>query len=734
MIPLEYRMSKRGWQKGSLQRCLNQCLPGKPSLALVLACVLLCPPLHADDTEVFFGDLTCDEPSLMVVPAVEVDRFNSHRHYNEIYFALFRPTRTQGWPGNLKKYRLRETDNAILDSSNPPRLAVDADTGFFADNARSYWSNVADGKMVEQGGAESRLPSYGTRNIHTYYDGSPSRVLSHSANRVATDNLALTAAGFGVEEDERDDLIEWIRGKDVDDEDGDSVTAENRRIIGDPLHSRPVAVTYDGTSAEPDVTVFFGTNAGFLHAVDGNTGIEQFAFLPQDKFDEQKALRTAAVKWQHIYGLDGSATVRVRDNDGDGVVESVDGDFVHVFIGQRRGGRYYYALDVTDRSNPEMLWQIEGGTGDFDGLGQSWATPVLGRVNIGGTVRDVLYLSGGYDEGQDDTFIRHADDVGNALYIVDAGTGALLWSGGNDTENESDTENDADSDTDYSKRFADMDYSFPAVMSVADPDGDGIDNAIFIGDMGGQLWRFDIHNGEMPSALVTGGVVADLGVAGGANTRADNRRFYHAPDIALIVVDGGEHYAVSIGSGYRAHPLDTGAADRFYMLQLPRAFDADSSYTRYTESDLYDASANEIGEGRITLDAALSGKRGWYFKLPNVGEKVLSTPLTFRNTVTFTTYQPNLDRVDGDCVPIAGVSRLYQVRLEDASPVNQWDGIDGWTEADRSYELRHGGIVDEPIVVCAGDHCGLLVGAEQPPLDVAFPRRLVKSFWARQAP
>src|SRR5690606_30898530 len=112
------------------------------------------------------------------------------------------------------------------------------------------------------------------------------------------------------------------------------------------------------------------------------------------------------------------------------------------------------------------------------------------------------------------------DGLGNAIYIVDSASGDVLWHGGG---------GDAATYT-----FSDMDYSIPADVKVIDLDADGFADRMYAADMGGQVWRFDIFNGQPASSLVTGGVIAQLGSAGlGSPTVADARRFYYSPDVAL---------------------------------------------------------------------------------------------------------------------------------------------------------------------------------------------------------
>src|SRR5690606_29995891 len=99
-------------------------------------------------------------------------------------------------------------------------------------------------------------------------------------------------------------------------------------------------------------------------------------------------------------------------------------------------------------------------------------------------------------------------------------TGALLWHGSLDGTH-------AD--------FPAMQYSIPARVRVLDFDGDGFADRMYAGDMGGQVWRFDITNGASASNLVAGGVIAQLGAAGLASpTLAETRRFYYAPDVASV--------------------------------------------------------------------------------------------------------------------------------------------------------------------------------------------------------
>ena len=110
----------------------------------------------------------------------------------------------------------------------------------------------------------------------------------------------------------------------------------------------------------------------------------------------------------------------------------------------------------------------------------------------------------------------------------------------------------------------------PTKVRVIDFSGDGFVDRMYASDMGGQVWRLDIKKGATPGNLVTGGVIARLGAEGlAAPSDAETRRFYNTPDVSMFTdkTQNRRFISVSIGSGYRAHPFDLSAQDRFYSIR-----------------------------------------------------------------------------------------------------------------------------------------------------------------------
>ncbi|WP_281645619.1 PilC/PilY family type IV pilus protein [Parendozoicomonas sp. Alg238-R29] len=668
-----------------------------------------------------------DTDSTFVAPAATVNQFNQLEHKNEIYYALFKPNARTDWAGNVKRYQLAydhsDDEFKIVDNSPNPIEAVNPETGFFVNAARSFWlpSGVAaDGNTTGEGGAARNLPN--SRNVYTDL-GAGDGVFTLTTSPVNTSNSLITNDILGVASStERTNVINWARGLDED--------GNNRRAIGDPLHSQPALATYNcrpnsdgnryvdndpanGCVDTDDAWLFFGTNQGYLHAVSTATGVETFSYIPSDLLGNLNTYSIDPVANNvRPYGLDGTPTIWRKDENANGVIETAgkNDDHVYLYIGMRRGGRNYYALDVTNpglvsddgivtAGSPKLLWKISGGSGDFAKLGQTWSTPVKTKIRVSSgsgnntteSVKEVLIFGGGYDPDQDDANERTADDIGNAIYIVDATDGSLVWSASNDDN--------------HNLNLPGMDYSIPGEIQLLDLNQDGFPDQLFVGDVGGQVWRLYFNHGASANNLLQGagsggnlGVMARLSTA---NSTEHARRFYNKPSVALIDQNGKALLTVAIGSGFRANPIDEVITDRFYVLKTAHITQRDSSYTPLTDSDLYNITTNPLdsnsasdqqraqAQNRLDLVAVNSeGVRtnvlhdGFYINMTRDGEKVLSDASIFAGILTFNSYEPEL--AADSCNPVIGINRLYSVDVANGR---------GQLEGETNAEINNTGIV-----------------------------------------
>ena len=123
----------------------------------------------------------------------------------------------------------------------------------------------------------------------------------------------------------------------------------------------------------------------------------------------------------------------------------------------------------------------------YEELGQTWSTPQIGKIRYGGGEKWVAFFGGGYDENQDNDPVSASDSKGRAIYVVDVLTGSLIW-------RYSYAENNA------------MTYCIPSDIAGVDTNGDGKIDRLYVGDMGGYLWRFDV--GDPSSANWTGKIIS----------------------------------------------------------------------------------------------------------------------------------------------------------------------------------------------------------------------------------
>jgi len=365
-------------------------------------------------------------------------------------------------------------------------------------------------------------------------------------------------------------------------------------------------------------------------------------------------------------------------------------------------------LDITDPDRPVFMFQINN-SGSYAGLGETWSKPVITKMNLPGVNADklVMIFGGGYDTAQDSAGTSAiTDTVGDNVYIADALTGALLW----------DAKSDALASGGSAGPVSAMN-AVPSDVAAFDLTDDGLIDHIYATDTKAQVFRFDVDN---VAGTIKGGRIAQLGGAGANN----NRRFFYSADTALIRQVGDSFVAVSIGSGYRAHPLDTTVEDSFYVLKdkgvLRGNYDMDAVLSDLQDvTSLTDANSDGVSDAVEVLNDPTSGKKGWYLNFSSTpGEKVLARSVTFNNAIFFTTYVPP-SGVASACEAAAGGGRLYAMNILNGNPYLDTNTDGTLDENDRLYELIAPGIAPQVDITIDSDGLPLVsVGREY---DIAQP-------------
>ncbi|MBF0379912.1 MAG: hypothetical protein HQL69_02785 [Magnetococcales bacterium] len=543
-----------------------------------------------------------------------------------------------------------------------------------------------------------------------------------SAQGDATGNITAEEVGAGLSVSARDDLINWVRGRDnFADENLNSSTTDIRASIhSDVLHSKPAIVNYNRFADDHDIMVYYGANDGIFRAVKGGfqsatdeptPGSEVWGFIPSEFFGQLKRLRNnepiISSYNKKPYFADGTVNTYVYDKNSDGIIKptSVDGDVVYLFITMRRGGRLIYALDVTTPNDPKFLWKHKNTDSGFAELGYTWSDPTIITdltINDG---KPILIIGAGYDPLVEDLSpdtitavtsstvtaggITYDRLMGRGVFVLDAQTGNILWQAGPPGSDPGTHDN-------YLS-VTGMDYSVPGGITVLKNSGGSHTNRGYFGDTGGNVWRIDMGSSDVGDWTVTKlASIADTSdISGGL------RKFLYPPD----VVYGDGYDAVLIGSGDREHALDTTVENRMYMFKdyatgtTPAVNSVGDALTwPLVESNLYDATTDCIEHEASCTDAEgdtetavtlLNNLKGWYFKLAQ-GEKVVGNAITLNSVVFFNTHQPQSVASDVSCVSDLGVARSYQVSYQDATSVAD-KNIDGDRDKDDRSQVHSGG-------------------------------------------
>ena len=633
-------------------------------------------------------------------PSVAVDSFTRTQSRNDVFFSMFKPGDTTDWPGNIKKLKVDITNGVATLVDKNANSAIDPATGEILSTASTFWS-AGDGGDVLKGGVGALMVSRGpaVRVIKT--NSGPNGALENFTPA----NLDAQAYGyditnpgdptgalfnlFGVANQVQfDALIDWGWGYQVDPTGARLGTRP--WILADMLHSKPLVVNYGAlgafTVADPDLRIVVGTNAGFLHMFGNDDGEEDWAFFPKELAPILKQRAQNSLSADHVYGIDGSPVLYTRDVGLDGTIDAADGDKAYVYFGMRRGGSMLYGLDISVPGTPSFLWKIDSGTTGFTEMGQSWSTPVVTRIpgykDVNGKPKPVLVFGAGYDPAKDATGVATPDSMGRGLYIVDAETGALVWSV------------TPSANTVTNLRENGLQHSVAGTVSVLDSNADELTDRIYFADTGGGIWRVDLPGNSLPTILQDTWRIVKLANMNGG-TAATDRRFFNAPDIVRTKFAGGVFDAVLIGSGDRTNPKATDNDDQFYMIrdeQIRPYFTARPTVAQcganpppddfrcelpLDPSDLFDVTSNIIQTGNAAQKAAaltaLADANGWRLDLQADGEKSLSRSLTIDGKVYFGTFSPDTS-VNLVCEPVPGDGRLYVVDLLTAGEVIDFNG------------------------------------------------------------
>ncbi len=625
-------------------------------LGLAVCVTLVSIHVIADDSCLYLnsqGEQTVFSLAAPLIPS------NKTISTNNIYFSFFKVMEDNFWQGNLVRFGISD-EGEIIDKYGNPAFNPDRT---LKEDAVPFWQTKDWADPTK-----TNYVSNADRNIYTFLGSSTD--LENPDNNFSTSNSLLTDAVLFIDstnpsEPTRDEVINFIRGADVFDQDNDGDFTENRPVItGDILHSQPTVYPYKSADGSIKTVIFFGSNDGMLHAVldsqiddEGNEtifGQELWAFIPPDLLHKLKDLLGTG---NHPYFVDSSPKIYVKDTNGDGILDPSHDDQLILICGERKGGSSYFALDVTDPESPKYLWRI-GPLDDtallslppstapvqiISELGQSWSEPQFALVKTSDDDNDgtpVFFIGGGFSED---------NSTGKAIIAVNVLDGSVLKIFKNSPTG-----------------IAGMDYAVASTVLVVDEDFNGFADKVYVGDLGGQVWRLGKFTDDKGDPLpfpeadenIANWTAHILFKANDPGSPGFTRKFFSPPSVTFEK----DYDLLFIGSGDVESPCAGTGQDRVYAIQDYHDF------VTLRELDLVDVTTPpptpELDTGNSDVDENGHVDRGWFIKLSE-GEKVLASPLVFEKIVYFTTFTPD---------PDGGIARLYAVNYKTGAPALFSDG------------------------------------------------------------
>jgi type IV pilus assembly protein PilY1 len=404
------------------------------------------------------------------------------------------------------------------------------------------------------------------------------------------------------------------------------------------------AFTTQWTTTTPRPTmVYAAANDGMLHGFVGSSGVEQFAYVPsatiQGPTSTPQVNGLAALgnpAFLHHYYVDATPIAYDIDLNRTGSNASGSGSpNWHTLLigGLAKGGMSFYAIDVTNPAAmtsetavaADVKWEFPNSNTDSAtaaSVGYSFGAPIVVKTAQYGWV--VAFTSG----------YNSTSSVGY-LYLVNPATGALLQKIATPSASSGLTQASA-----YVQDYTDY---------TAD--------SIYVGDLNGQLWRFNLTatSGTYPTATLLATLTDSSGNAQPITT---------APLIEIHPTTRERYVMVGTGEFLSSSDITTTAQQSFYVIIDGTAGSFSTVTTPITRSVLSQATATGLVTGLLSTPIV----KGWYIDLgtgtSGYAWRVDIKPAAYNGTVSFAAFLPS-----GTACSLSGLGEIYSVNYATATSV-----------------------------------------------------------------
>ncbi|BCL76823.1 type IV pilus biogenesis factor PilY1 [Jeongeupia sp. HS-3] len=559
---------------------------------------------------------------------------------NYVYVALYR---TQEWYGDLIAVTLDvNTGSVALKLDN---ATGEPQAGSYAWSAKSQLAakiaSASDSRSIYffDGSQSNKLRSFDYDNLNgsqkANFDdlcGSVTK-LSQCSELASADKALVTGAN----------VVKYLRGQNQ--YEGSETTTQLFRKrthrLGDIVNAVPVYMkappfqyvddgyaTFVTQQKNRAASVYAAANDGMLHAFDASSGDERWAYIPSMVMPRLHKLLDRSYGNNHEYFVDGSPTI---------ADVKIGNNWKTVIVGGlNKGGRGYYALDVTDPSAPKALWEFT-----HDNLGHSFGNPIVTKLADG---KWVAIVSSGYNN------VNPGDGNGH-LFIIDIGTGNLVSNGQINTYTSGTTKA---GDTNTPSGLAKLNAWISNEL-------DNTASRIYGGDLLGNVWRFDINDTIAPS-----GHEATL-IAQLKDTTGNTQPITTKPELARLSKAGTNYNTIFVGTGRYlgiGDPVDKSQQSLYaFKDELTSTGLGNLRQRSDMVNQVISDATNAKGESIRTASSNpvdWASKSGWYFDLKSPGERVNIDMQQQYNILTFAGNVPTNSSV---CTIGGGYAWLYNIDI-----------------------------------------------------------------------
>lgn len=337
--------------------------------------------------------------------------------------------------------------------------------------------------------------------------------------------------------------------------------------------------------------VYVGGNDGMLHAfyaevdprasaTEGRKQVqtaarEAWAFVPTTVMPELPRLASVSYEGGHRYFVDGSAVT--ADIQAGGTWKTI------LVGGFNKGGKGYYALDITNPQDPKPLWEVNSTS--ISTMGHSFGRPLVSKLPDG---RWAVFLTSGYN---------NSDNKGY-LYVLDANDGSIIH-----------TIATAGSGLREINNF------------VRNPATDNTTQLLYGGDLEGNVWRFEFNkDGSAKGAKKVVQLVDERSAPQPITTRMELVPTSAATERPRILVGTGRLFG--------SYDLADKSTQSVYGFDDSMDGMSGESLRSRLNQMLLEPSTGAGGQRTRTIRCLGSSTdckddaKGWYVDLPDSGERV----------------------------------------------------------------------------------------------------------------